>query len=178
MHIPTIRSAATRLSRKLIRRIDAALEGAVDRVITCRPQHLILGISAERHLGGGSRASKRTPNAIRARAGDFCRSPSRYAIPGGAEGVRRETARSASYAPTSRRRRNISRPSFDECRHREFAKGPLHLSIVPARWLIAHVTVRTPGGGQFNEGSTARKRGSLLCVRGENLRWARGRPKR
>src|SRR3954469_10087218 len=49
----------------LIRNIDTALEDAVDRVATCRPQHLILGISAESIWGGGRAAGARIAERIR-----------------------------------------------------------------------------------------------------------------
>ena len=63
MHIPNdpVRSDAD--FDELIRRIDAALEGAVERVMTAEPDHLILGISAESIWGGGMEAAR----AIRAR---------------------------------------------------------------------------------------------------------------
>jgi maleate isomerase len=38
---------------ELIRRIDAALESAVERVMTCKPDHFVLGISSESIWGGG-----------------------------------------------------------------------------------------------------------------------------
>lgn len=43
---------------ELIRRIDAALDGAIERVLTAKPDHLILGISAESIWGGGLAAAR------------------------------------------------------------------------------------------------------------------------
>src|SRR6185436_19619146 len=43
---------------ELIRRIYVALEGAVERIMTAVPDHLILGISAESIWGGGLAAAR------------------------------------------------------------------------------------------------------------------------
>ena len=58
MHIPNdpVRSDAD--FDELIRRIDTALEGAVERVMTALPDHLILGISAESIWSGGLAAAR------------------------------------------------------------------------------------------------------------------------
>lgn len=48
---------------ELIRRIDAALEAALERVLTAQPDHIVLGISAESIWGGGMAAAR----AIKAR---------------------------------------------------------------------------------------------------------------
>lgn len=57
MHIPDDPIGSDRDFDELIRRIDAALEGAIERVLTARPDHLILGISAESIWGGGMAAA-------------------------------------------------------------------------------------------------------------------------
>lgn len=54
---------------ELIRLIDLGLDEAVDRVMTCRPNHLILGISALAVWGGSIAASEALKVRIRARAG-------------------------------------------------------------------------------------------------------------
>jgi maleate isomerase len=48
---------------ELIRRIDVALEAALERVMTAKPDHIVLGISAESIWGGGLAAAE----AIKAR---------------------------------------------------------------------------------------------------------------
>ncbi len=53
----------------LIGRIDDALEESVDRVMTCRPDHLILGISAESIWGGGTGPARKIEQRIKQRAG-------------------------------------------------------------------------------------------------------------
>lgn len=57
MHIPDDPVANDADFDELIRRIDAGLDGAVERVMTARPDHLILGISAESIWGGGLAAA-------------------------------------------------------------------------------------------------------------------------
>ena len=56
---------------ELIRRIDAALEDAVKSVMTCRPDHLVLGISSESIWGGGLEPSRRILARIREQAVDI-----------------------------------------------------------------------------------------------------------
>lgn len=63
MHIPNDPMASDADFDELIRRIDAALEGALERVLTAEPDHIVLGISAESIWNGGMAAAR----AIRAR---------------------------------------------------------------------------------------------------------------
>lgn len=63
MHIPNDPITGDGDFDTLISRIDAALEAAIERVITAEPDHLILGISAESIWGGGRAAA----DAIRKR---------------------------------------------------------------------------------------------------------------
>jgi maleate isomerase len=69
MHIPDDPVASDADFDELIRRIDAALEAALDGVLTCKPDHIILGISAESIWGGGLEPSRRIVERIHARAG-------------------------------------------------------------------------------------------------------------
>lgn len=64
MHIPNDPVGSDEDFNELIRRIDGALEAAVERVMTCEPDRVVLGISAESVWGGGMEAAR----AIRARA--------------------------------------------------------------------------------------------------------------
>ncbi len=50
---------------KLIFDIDSALESAVERVITCKPDSIILGISAESIWGGGMDAAAKVKDRIK-----------------------------------------------------------------------------------------------------------------
>jgi maleate isomerase len=69
MHIPDDPVESDDDFDELILRIDAAIEDSVDRVLTCRPDHLILGISAESIWGGGSEPAKKIEERIKARPG-------------------------------------------------------------------------------------------------------------
>ena len=51
MHIPNDPVTSDADFNELIRRIDGALDGAMERVMTADPDHIILGISAERACG-------------------------------------------------------------------------------------------------------------------------------
>lgn len=135
MHIPDdpVRSDAD--FDELIRRIDAALEGAVDRVVTCRPQHLILGISAESIWGGGSAPSRKIAERIRARAGDLPITQAADALPAAlkAFGVRKKIGLVTPYFPTAEKH---LKAFFDEIGI-EIARA-VHLSCT-SPVLIAHV---------------------------------------
>jgi len=63
MHIPNDPVQSDADFAELIRRIDAGLEGALERVLTAEPDHIILGISAESVWDGGMAAAR----AIQAR---------------------------------------------------------------------------------------------------------------
>jgi len=69
MHIPDDPIGSNEDFDELIRRIDAALEDSIDRVMTCRPDHLILGISAESIWGGGLEPARKIERRIKDRAG-------------------------------------------------------------------------------------------------------------
>jgi maleate isomerase len=58
MHIPNDPVTSDADFDELIRRIDGALEGALERVMTADPDHIILGISAESIWGGGLEAAR------------------------------------------------------------------------------------------------------------------------
>ena len=70
MHIPDEPVTSDEEFNELIRRIDIAIEEAIDRVMTCHPDHLILGISAESIWGGGREAAEKIAARVRSRAGD------------------------------------------------------------------------------------------------------------
>ena len=69
MHIPDEPIESDDDFDELIRRIDDALEESIDRVMTCRPDHLILGISAESIWGGGMEPARKIEMRIIERAG-------------------------------------------------------------------------------------------------------------
>lgn len=55
---------------ELVRRIDAALEDSVKSIMTCEPDHLVLGVSAESIWGGGLEPSRKIAKRIKAIAGE------------------------------------------------------------------------------------------------------------
>ena len=69
MHIPDDPVNSDEDFDELIRRIDVALEESIDRIMTCRPDHLILGISAESIWGGGLEPARKIEQRIKTRAG-------------------------------------------------------------------------------------------------------------
>lgn len=135
MHIPDDPVQSDADFEELIRRIDAALEGAVDRVVTCRPQHLILGISAESIWGGGSAPSREIARRIRARAGDLPITQAADALPAAlkAFGVKRKIGLVTPYFSTAEKH---LKAFFDEIGI-EIVRA-VHLSCA-SPVLIAHV---------------------------------------
>jgi len=69
MHIPDDPVGSDADFNELIRRIDGALEDALRRVLTCRPDHIVLGISAESIWGGGLAAARKIAERVKALAG-------------------------------------------------------------------------------------------------------------
>ena len=66
---------------ELIGRIDAALEAATERVMTCHPDHFILGISAESVWGGSLKAAANIEKRIRKVAGKIDITQAATALP-------------------------------------------------------------------------------------------------
>ena len=64
-----------------IETIDRGLENAIERLATCRPDHIILGISAESIWGGGVSASRAIAERIRRIAGDVPITQAAEALP-------------------------------------------------------------------------------------------------
>ncbi|BBK40944.1 igiC [Allostella vacuolata] len=83
--------------------IDQALEDAIERVMTCRPDHLILGISAESIWGGGLAASRAVAERVRSRFGDIGLTQAAQALPAALEalGVRRRISLITPYFPVA-----------------------------------------------------------------------------
>lgn len=69
MHIPPMAIRTEADFDESIRLIDKALEGAIDRVMTCEPGYLILGISALAVWGGTIESARQLTERIRKRAG-------------------------------------------------------------------------------------------------------------
>ena len=69
MHIPNIAIQDDGSFEESIRLIDAGLDEAVDRVITCNPDYLVLGISALSVWGGTLQSVEDLKRRMQARAG-------------------------------------------------------------------------------------------------------------
>ncbi len=82
MHIPDEPVKSDADFNELIRRIDVALEGALERVLTCKPDHIVLGISAESIWGGGLKPAEDIVRRIRLLAGPAMKvTQAAYAFP-------------------------------------------------------------------------------------------------
>ena len=81
MHIPDEPIGSDEDFDRLIAAIDTALEGAVERVMTAKPGHLILGISAESIWGGGLAPARRIAERVRGLAGDVGLTQAADALP-------------------------------------------------------------------------------------------------
>ena len=103
MHIPDEPVKDDDGFNELIRRIDVAMEEAIDRVMTCRPDHLILGISAESIWGGGRDAADRIEERVSARTGGLPFTQAADALPAALEalGVRERVSFVTPYYPVA-----------------------------------------------------------------------------
>src|SRR5690606_23160729 len=64
-----------------VRKIDASLEPALEQLMTCRPDALVLGISAESIWGGGLEPSRKIADRVRRIAGDLKLAQASDALP-------------------------------------------------------------------------------------------------
>lgn len=103
MHIPDDPVTNDADFDELIRRIDVALEEAVDRVMTCKPGHMILGISAESIWGGGLEAAEKVKDRMRERSGGLGVTLAADALPAAlkAHGVTGKVGLLTPYMPTA-----------------------------------------------------------------------------
>ena len=68
IHIPDMKVESDADFENLVKAIEAAQEDTIDRVMTCHPQHLIMGMSGET-FWGGAEAAERLHKRMQARAG-------------------------------------------------------------------------------------------------------------
>ena len=138
MHIPDDPIKSDAELEELVRRIDSALEEALARALTAKPDHLILGVSAESFWGGGLEPSRRIAARVRALAGELPVTQAAEAIPAAlkAYGIKECLAVVTPYRPSA------------EPYLREFVEaigyrlvGAQHLSC-ESPTLIAHVSER------------------------------------
>jgi len=81
MHIPDDPVRTDADFDELIRRIDGALEAAVERVMTAKPDHLILGISAESIWGNALEAARQIARRVAKLSGGLPLTQAAEAIP-------------------------------------------------------------------------------------------------
>ena len=103
MHIPDDPVTNDADFEELIRRIDVALEEAVDSVMTSKPDHMILGISAESIWGGGLEAAEAVKARMRDRSGGLGVTLAADALPAAlkAHGVTGKVGLLTPYMPTA-----------------------------------------------------------------------------
>lgn len=105
MHIPNDAVASNDDFDELIRRIDASMEGAIERVMTARPDHLILGISAESIWNGGLAAAREIEERVKRLSGGIAFTQAADALPAAlkAYGVKGPIAVVTPYFPVAAR---------------------------------------------------------------------------
>lgn len=137
MHIPDDPVGTNDDFDELIRRIDAALEDAVDRTLTSRPDHIVLGISSESIWGEGMKRADAIQARIEKRAGGTIGvTQAAHAVPVAlkAFGVRRRIAMVTPYFPVAEKhlRRYVEEIGYEAVRMEHLCcKSPV---------LIAHTS--------------------------------------
>lgn len=103
MHIPNDPITGDGDFDTLINRIDAALEAAIERVMTAEPDYLILGISAESIWGGGRTAADAIRRRVDRLSGGLPFTQASDALPAAlqAYGVRGKVALVTPYFPVA-----------------------------------------------------------------------------
>ena len=120
----------------LLARIDAAMENAIDRVMTSKPDHVILGISSESIWNGGLEAARDIERRVGERTGGIAITQAAYALPAAlkAYGVRERIALVTPYFPVAEEhiRSYVAQIGFNAVRMYHLScKSPV---------LIAHTT--------------------------------------
>ena len=103
MHIPDAPIKSDAELEELVRRIDVALEEALERALTAKPDHVILGVSAESFWGGGLEPSRRIAARVRRLAGELGVTQAADAIPAAlkAYGIKERIAVVTPYRPSA-----------------------------------------------------------------------------
>ncbi|MEX0921706.1 MAG: Asp/Glu racemase [Rhodovibrionaceae bacterium] len=136
MHIPDDPVTSDADFNELIRRIDVALEEALQRVLTCKPDHIVLGISAESIWGGGLAPARAIAERVKGLAGDIGLTQAADALPAALKilGVKRRIAIVSPYFPVAEK-------------HLQEFTGAIGFELVASRHLecksptlIAHVS--------------------------------------
>jgi maleate isomerase len=136
MHIPDDPLGTDADFDELIRRIDVALESSVERVMTCKPDHFVLGISSESIWGGGLDKAAEIIERMRPLLGGIGVSQAADALPAAlkAFGVTGKISVVTPYFPVAEP--HIQRFASDI----GFAVARTHHMSCTSPTLIAHVT--------------------------------------
>lgn len=81
IYVPDLRRDQGHTTNDSLKMIDEALEDSIKRVATCKPDHIILGISAESIWGGGLEAARKIRERITRIAGDVTVTQAADALP-------------------------------------------------------------------------------------------------
>lgn len=144
MHIPDEPVRSDDDFNELIRRIDVALEDSVERVMTCRPDHLILGISAESIWGGGLEPSRKIAQRIKQRFGDIGLTQAADALPAALSkhGVKKRIALVTPYYPVAEKhiRQFAEDIGYEAVRMVHLScQGPVEIAFTPLERLRSAV---------------------------------------
>jgi maleate isomerase len=103
MHLGNVDTHDQAGFNEMLRQVNAALEAAVDRIMTCEPDHLILGISGESVWGGGLEPSREIRRRILERSGGVEVTQPADAVPQAlrAYGIKRKVALVTPYHPSA-----------------------------------------------------------------------------
>ena len=125
---------------ELIRRIDAALEATVDRVMTARPDRLVPGISAESIWGGGRSAAAAIAKRVTSVSGGLPLTQAADALPAALEAyaVKGRLAVLTPYFPIAERhlRDYLAELGYNVARMRHLRRGsPVEIATTPLETL-------------------------------------------
>ena len=141
MHIPNDPIGSDADFDELIRRIDVALDAAVERVMTAEPDHLILGISAESIWGGGRAAADVIKDRVNRLSGGLPFTQAADALPAAlrAYGVSGKIALVTPYFPVAEQHLSafIKEAGYDVGPQRHLCRpNPVEIARTPPEMLV------------------------------------------
>lgn len=113
MRVPDGRPTNPDEGQRFLAMIDAALEDSVERIKTCQPDHIVLGMSAESIWGGGLGAASTIERRIKAIVGDIPVTQAAHAIPAALDALG-VTGKIAVIHPYGEMGEPVLRQYFDE----------------------------------------------------------------
>jgi maleate isomerase len=129
---------------ELLRRIDFALDDAVKSVLTCEPDHIVLGISAESIWGGGIDSARQIEKRIKQIAGSIGVTQAADALPEAlkALGIKSKIALLTPYYPAAEKpmRKYFSDIGYSIVRSKHMScEGPVLIGRVRPSELRRHL---------------------------------------